>query len=378
MTDAARFIEVLTGRMRPRHRRFHLAFEQLCHATGLPYRLRSARWQQRLATQLAMRWHGIRTLRLNEAATYGLLHQALNRGSMPYMAEFDIPLAVHGYNICTHRRASADARHLMERPQLRALLTFSDWACRSFALHYGPEVGAKCRTVYPLAFEGAYCGDFEQRRYDFAFVSTRFRIKSGPEVVRSFCRVREHLNSDARLCVVTKLAEARQVLGSLERYTGVEWREAVLTESEIADLLADTRCLLHPSLSDSFGVVVVEALAAGCALIVSDIASFPELIGANNGWIVRAPTAAVVGDSYITEFGKVDYHERYLNTLSLHQLEEVLEERMRKFLIEPELARMMMMDSRSLYEQKFSVQAWRKNMLHILAEAFPELGTFPA
>ena len=373
MPDAVRFVEVFTGRMRPRHRRFQVAFDSLCHDVGFTYLSRPATQWQRLATMCMTRWHGVRALSLNDSGMYGLLHQALNRGTMPYLAEFDIPMAVHGYNIRIHRRAAKNARLLMEQPQLRALLTFSDWACRSFELHYGPEVGAKCRTVYPLAFEGAYCGSFEARRYDFSFISTRFRIKGGAEIVRAFCRVRKHLDADIRLCVVTNLAEVRRELGCLEQYAGVEWRESNLSEQEIADLLADTRCLLHPSLGDSFGVVVVEALAAGCALIVSDIASFPELVGENNGWMIHVPTAAVVRDSYITEYGDVDYHESYLKTLSLHHLEEALTKKMQEFLADQERARLMMMASYSLYEQKFSKEAWQKNMLRILAEAFPEL-----
>lgn len=378
MTDEPNLVEVLTGRMRPRHRRFHHALEQLCREVGQPYRLCPVSFKQRLITQAVTRWRGIRTLRLDGSDMVGLLHQALNRGLMPYMAEFDVPLAVHGYKICAHRRAATDARRLMERPQLRAFLVFSDWARRSFELHYGPEVGAKCRTIYPLAFEGAYCGSFEQRHYDFSFISTGFRIKSGPEVVRAFCQVRRQLKSDARLCVVTQLDQARRLLGDLDRYDGVEWRESTLTEPEIADLLADTRCLLHPSLSDSFGVVVLEALAAGCAVITTDIASFPELVGVDNGWIVRAPTAAVVGDTYITEFGTVDYHEQYLNTLSLHQFEDILGECILDFFASPERARAMMMASQALYERQFSPQAWKRQMQCVLSEGFPELGILSA
>jgi glycosyltransferase involved in cell wall biosynthesis len=378
MIDKPGLVEVLTGRMRPRHRRFHHALEQLCREVELPYRLQPATLQQRLITQAATRWRGIRTLRLDGPDTVGVLHQALNLGSAPYIAEFDIPLAVHGYNIQAHRRAAAEARRLMERPQLRALLTFSDWARRSFALHYGPEVGEKCRTIYPLAFEGSHCGRFDNRRYDFVFISTGFRIKSGPEVVRAFCRARQQIRSDARLCVVTQLGQAKRLLGDLDRYDGVEWREATLTEPEIARVLADSRCLLHPSLSDSFGVVVLEALAAGCAVIASDIASFPEMVSAGNGWIVRVPTAAVVGDTYITEFGTVEYHERYLNTLSLHQLEKILAERIAAFLEDSGKAREMMIASYDLYEQRFSLQAWKRQMLSVFAEGFPELGVSSA
>ena len=92
---------------------------------------------------------------------------------------------------------------------------------------------------------------------------------------------------------------------------------------------------------------------------------------------MRAPTATVVGDTYITEFGSVDYHESYLNTLRFHQLENDLGVRIQAFLEAPERARAMMIASHALYEQRFSPQAWRCQMRRVLSQAFPELGTLP-
>ncbi len=377
MSDERILVQVLTGRLRPRHRRFHNAFEQLCYQIGQPYQLRPLTKRRRLIMQLVTHYQGIRMVHENKFRMFGLLHQALNSGSMPYIAEFDIPLAVHGYKIRTHLRSYAEAKSLMERSQLRALITFSDWARRSFTLHFGSKVGRKCRTVYPLAFEGAYCGSFEKRTYDFSFISVNFRIKCGPEVVRAFCDARKKLGQNLRMCVVTRLSEARKQLGDLSAYEGIEWREASLSEQEIAILLADTCCLVHPSLCDSFGVVVLEALAAGCALIATDIASFPELIiHHKNGWLIKPPTSAVVGDTFITEYGNSDYHTKYLNTLSLHQIEDDIAEWMMSFVRNPKQARLMMKASHKLYNQKYSLSAWNDQMRCVLRESFPELRAF--
>lgn len=366
--------EVLTGRMRPRHRRFHDAFAILCGELGLDCQLRPVTLKQRLLMQAVTRWQGVRSLKLDANNRVGLLHQALNRGSMPYLAEFDVPLALHGYDVARHRRAHNEARRLLEQPQLRALLTFSDWAGRSFGLHFGQEVEAKCRTVYPLAFEASCCGSFERRSYDFSFISINFRTKCGPETVRAFCQARADTGFDARMCIVTRLARAREVLGDLSQYPGVEWREAVLSEAEIAGLLEETSCLVHPSLNDSFGVVVLEALAAGCAVIASDTASFPELVLPDrNGWLLPVPTSAVVGDTFITEYGTVPYHEAYLNTMSLHGVEAALREKIRCLLRDRQLLQGMMQSSHELYEARFSPLAWQGRMRTILKECFPEL-----
>ena len=142
-------------------------------------------------------------------------------------------------------------------------------------------------------------------------------------------------------------------------------------------MLAKTRCLVHPSLSDSFGVVVLEALAAGCAVISSDFASFGEMVTPANGWLISAPTATVVGDTYITEYGDADYHHSYLNTLSLHRFERDIASCMSKFLLEPARARQMMQASRSLFIERFSAQIWKDRMHFILKESFPELVVSP-
>ena len=368
-----KFIEVMTGRMRPRHRRFQEAFSKLCNDLGLEYSLCPLSISRRLSMLASMRCRGVRCVNYDKEGSVALLHQALNCGSMQYIAEFDVPLGLYGYNLSRYRQKYNEARRLMERPQLRAILTFSNWARRSFALHFGQEIEAKCRVVYPLACFSAKPASYHECRYDFAFVSTRFRIKGGPEAVRAFQSVCYGKNSDSRFCVITNLTEAEKYLGKLGRYKGIDWYDAKLGDDEIADILTKTRCLVHPSLSDSFGVVVLEALAAGCAVITTKFASFEEMVGQDNGWLLAAPTATVVGDTYITEYGNADYHEGFLNTLSLHRFEAEIASCMSEFLNDTERSKQMMDASYKRYREHFSLGAWQQNMRNILFECFPEL-----
>ena len=48
-------------------------------------------------------------------------------------------------------------------------------------------------------------------------------------------------------------------------------------DSELAALLMDSLCLAFPSLTEGFGLPVVEAMALGCPVVVSDRASLPEV-----------------------------------------------------------------------------------------------------
>ncbi|TPI81963.1 glycosyltransferase family 1 protein [Mesorhizobium sp. B2-8-9] len=52
-----------------------------------------------------------------------------------------------------------------------------------------------------------------------------------------------------------------------------------ICDSELAALLMDSLCLAFPSLTEGFGLPVVEAMALGCPVVVSERASLPEVCG---------------------------------------------------------------------------------------------------
>jgi glycosyltransferase involved in cell wall biosynthesis len=59
---------------------------------------------------------------------------------------------------------------------------------------------------------------------------------------------------------------------------GVIWLGRV-SDAELAALLKDSLCLVFPSYVEGFGLPVLEAMALGCPVIVSDRASIPEICG---------------------------------------------------------------------------------------------------
>ena len=84
----------------------------------------------------------------------------------------------------------------------------------------------------------------------------------------------------------------------------------------------------HPTLSESFGVVVLEALAAGCAVITSAMASLPELVTKANGILLPIPLSIVVGDFSIPMFANASDFARLLNQANLSAFERDLTEAM--------------------------------------------------
>ncbi|TPL83588.1 glycosyltransferase family 1 protein [Mesorhizobium sp. B2-3-12] len=52
-----------------------------------------------------------------------------------------------------------------------------------------------------------------------------------------------------------------------------------ICDNELAALLTDSLCLAFPSLTEGFGLPVVEAMTLGCPVVVSERASLPEVCG---------------------------------------------------------------------------------------------------
>jgi len=81
-----------------------------------------------------------------------------------------------------------------------------------------------------------------------------------------------------------------------------------LSHDQLSKLLAQMDCLVLPSRLESFGMVVVEALAAGVPVIVSDHAGSSEAIRENeNGWVVPAGDEAALFERMLTCCRDIDH-----------------------------------------------------------------------
>ncbi len=93
------------------------------------------------------------------------------------------------------------------------------------------------------------------------------------------------------------------VLGSIDQRIKVTFLGS-LEESEKRSLLFHSKLLLYPSLWEGFGIPPLEAMAAGVPVIVSDVASLPEVCGEH----------ALYCDPYAPE----DIAEKIVSTLGMN------------------------------------------------------------
>jgi glycosyltransferase involved in cell wall biosynthesis len=106
--------------------------------------------------------------------------------------------------------------------------------------------------------------------------------KNTRRVIEAWAGLRKQIKSRARLLIVGLAPEAQAELSVCTARLGIE--SSVLLhgfadEADIPALMRMADVLVYPSLSEGFGLPILEAFAAGTAVITSDRTSLPEVAG---------------------------------------------------------------------------------------------------
>ena len=150
-------------------------------------------------------------------------------------------------------------------------------------LEYYPHVTQKPVRVTHLASEldesMGYGPEMIPRRPYFLFVGARAGYKNFSNLLTAFARVANG-HQDLTLCVVgTPFTAAEQRdIAEMKLSERVE-HYGRASDTQLAKLYRQSIALVYPSLYEGFGIPVVEAMACGAAVIASNHASLPEVLG---------------------------------------------------------------------------------------------------
>jgi glycosyltransferase involved in cell wall biosynthesis len=126
-----------------------------------------------------------------------------------------------------------------------------------------------------------------------AAVSRHFWIKNLESLVSAFAMVARE-EPGARLVIVG----GGDTTPVRRRMTDLGLRDRVLllgSTPDIAAVYGGADLLVHPSKAESFGLVVVEAMAAGLPVVATPVGIAPEAIReGRTGFLVRDPTPAAL------------------------------------------------------------------------------------
>lgn len=152
----------------------------------------------------------------------------------------------------------------------------------------------------------------------FCFIGGDFYRKGGGQTISAFYELYHRGIRDWELTVVGNLSS----WGDYASKTTIEDEILVrrmfaemdgnihhcnsLPNAQVLDLLADSHYLLFPTFQDTFGYVVLEAMANGCVPLVSRTRVFPEVIDHGvNGFLIDLPVDEN-GDAHKTATSDVE------------------------------------------------------------------------
>lgn len=212
-----------------------------------------------------------------------------------------IELPSNGYIDEINRRKDAEVR------LADLVITCSDMARESYL-----RAGVPCEKVRSVMLgaelpAGVARSSDDARPVQFIFAGTLSSRKSIDLILDAF----ERLNANGHCADLTLVGgcEEERWLTRVKQVRHVRYRSGV-PQPQLYALFAAADCLLLPSRFDAFGMVVVEAMAAGTPAIVSTMTGAREVISRfpESGWVVE-PTGEAI---YRT------MHEKVIDRASIH------------------------------------------------------------
>ncbi len=205
----------------------------------------------------------------------------------PFVVELDNPFVITYYRLWAFFRRR---KTLIKRFAAAQAITFMSETARQHTLALLGEGASalvpKTHTLYPFT-EQNYKGN--RRVGDgltrFLFVGLGFRRKGGPELLEAFSRV---FDETLRLTVIAPVED--DVIERYKHDTRITFLPPQSREELFAEYYPTHDIFIFPSLLETFGVVILEALSFGMGIITTDVYATPELVTDGvNGRLLKHP-----------------------------------------------------------------------------------------
>lgn len=206
-----------------------------------------------------------------------------------YIVDLDNPYSLVGYNVYSMKLWRFVIKRLLLSKKCREIRCLSE-ACRESVRNlFGADVYRKTTTHYPVLSSGVCCINpvLKDAPVKFLFIGTQFEIKGGVELVKAFILAKDRA-PNITLDIVTYLPEEYLYAKNIP---GITVHDAVFSRKELWDkFMKHSDVLVHPSYMESFGMVVLEAISHGLAVIANDVYAHKEMIiDGENGFLLEPP-----------------------------------------------------------------------------------------
>lgn len=254
-----------------------------------------------------------------------------------FIVDLDNPWSLTGYNLRAMALHRPILRYILASSRCREIRCISE-ACRlSLKAIFGQAVYDKASVHYPCIPQVVCRMDSViPDSCRFLFVGTQFEIKGGEALLKAFRRVYERVPS-ARLDVITHLPAKCSDLA--KSCAGIHVHEARFSRDEIhAQFMSQADVVVLPTYVESFGMVALEGLAHGLALIATDVYALREMVeDGKNGRLLTPPISIWDGVLPSRNYYDLEHIKEHIGKTDTTVFEGRLEKAMYELAANPEL-----------------------------------------
>lgn len=253
-----------------------------------------------------------------------------------FIVDLDNPWSLVGYNLRAMQIYRFFIKRILLSERCQQIRCMSEACRRSLQALFGDSIYNKATVHYPCIPQ--VVTEIPTRVMDecrFLFVGTQFEIKGGVALLKAFRRVYEQANN-ARLDVITHLPTEYAHLA--EGCPGIHIHEAKFTRSEIHErFMRQADALVLPTYVESFGMVALEALAHGLALIATDVYALNELVeDGRNGRLLSPPLSIWVDHMPSALYFDIENAKKYIRSTDTSVFENRLAQSMEQLIGDPD------------------------------------------
>ena len=212
-----------------------------------------------------------------------------------YMIVVENPTALYHYSLKRkdYFLGKKKIKNNINKDNLKALICISK-ACRDTCrellnINSNSQIAIEC--IYPLVKLNKYVNETSflkknsNDKVKFLFVSSNFLLKGGYEVIEIFKGID---NSKVELTIISRRQGIRkECLDYIDARENISFIEFNLSYEKLEKIYSEHDVLLHLTRQDSFGLVILEAMKAGMAIISSTQYAIPEMVqDGYNGYLV--------------------------------------------------------------------------------------------
>lgn len=193
----------------------------------------------------------------------------------PWVIDTESQYGFFGFNYNNYRRNYY--RHLLKRvfkqKSFRKILAWSEICKRELVNTLGEEFRDRIEVVYPAHQKVNGLKNSKKPR-KLLFVSRRFEHKGGYELLDAFERINPKFK-----CELTMVSDfPKEIWDKYKDHKKINLIRANLSRSEVLKYFREADLFVYPTRIDTFGFVLVEALAHGLPIVSTKHYAIPEIV----------------------------------------------------------------------------------------------------